>query len=169
MTVKNNFIKAFNRLSKNDGPIVKQVITSMCKLGGPSLFYMKMRDPSVVGPQKSRPILECNQYDIDEITVIESVFRCFGLDAWTGERLSFGTLTHESPLTKIEELTQRLKLQGLSRKEIAEKVFRSHYTIRTHINKAYAKIDVHSDIELSNWYLENILSIGIKKLLEDKL
>ncbi len=72
-------------------------------------------------------------------------------------------------LTKTEELIVNLKLQGFSKTEIAEIVFRSPHTIRTHINNAYAKLGVHSDIELSNWYLENILSIGIKKLLQDKL
>ena len=72
-------------------------------------------------------------------------------------------------LTKTEELIVNLKLQGFSKTQIAEMLFRSPHTIRTHINNAYVKIDVHSDIELSNWYLENVLSIGIKKLLQDKL
>ena len=89
MTEKNNFTKAFKCLSKNDGPVVKEVITSRCKWGGPNLFYKKMSG--------ERAILDCSQKGIDEITVIESVFQCFGLNAWTGAKLNSHTLTHESP------------------------------------------------------------------------
>ena len=71
-------------------------------------------------------------------------------------------------LSKTEDQIVRLKLQGLSQKEIAERVFRSPDTIRTHINKAYKKAGVHKSDHLHNWYLETILNIGIKKLLQEE-
>ncbi len=86
MIEKNNFIKAFNRLSKNDGPVVKEGYYLQVQISQvPSLFYMRMCFPTVVRPQKSGPILECNQQGTYKITVFESVFRSFGLDAWAGK------------------------------------------------------------------------------------
>ena len=91
MTEKKNFTKAFNCLSKNDAPVVKDVITSRCNWGGPNLFYKKMSG--------ERAIQKCSQKGIDELLVIESVFKCFGLNAWTGVRLSSQPLDNESPPT----------------------------------------------------------------------
>ena len=71
-------------------------------------------------------------------------------------------------LSKVEDQIVRLKLQGLSQKEIAERVFRSPHTIRTHINKVYEKVGAHNSDQLHNWYLENILEIGIRKLLQEE-
>jgi len=69
-------------------------------------------------------------------------------------------------LTKAEDQVIRLKLQGLSRKEIAELTFRSTGTIQRHFQNVYAKLDIQNEIELYNWYAENILDINIRKMLQ---
>ena len=80
MTEKTNFSNAFKCLLKNDGPIVKEVITSSYKWCGPNLFYKKM--------SWERIILKCSQKGIDEFTLIESVFNCYGQNAETGVKLT---------------------------------------------------------------------------------
>ena len=80
MEQKQNFKKAFQELSKKDAPTVKLVITSRCKWKSPVTFYQKMRG--------ERSILEGNFKDINEVAVIESTFKCYGIDAWTGEKLA---------------------------------------------------------------------------------
>ena len=90
MTEKKNFTKAFNCLSKNDAPVVKDVITSRCNWGGPNLFYKKM--------SAERAIPECSQKGLDEFMVIESVTKCFEMNAWTAVKLTTHTLTHEASL-----------------------------------------------------------------------
>lgn len=69
-------------------------------------------------------------------------------------------------LTKTEDQVIRLKLQGLSRKEIAEVTFRSTGTIQRHFQNVYAKLNIQNEIELYNWYAENILDINIRKILQ---
>lgn len=69
-------------------------------------------------------------------------------------------------LTTTEHQVVKLKLQGLSRKEIAGQLFRSPGTIQRHFQNVYAKIHVQNEIELYNWYLENVLQIQVKKLLQ---
>lgn len=69
-------------------------------------------------------------------------------------------------LTKTEDQVIRLKLQGLSRKEIAEATFRSTGTIQRHFQNVYSKLNIQNEIELYNWYAENILDINIRKILQ---
>lgn len=69
-------------------------------------------------------------------------------------------------LTKTEDQIIRLKLQGLSRKEIAKLTGRSTGTIQRHFQNVYAKLKIQNEIELYNWYVENILEINIRKMLE---
>ena len=68
-------------------------------------------------------------------------------------------------ITKTEDLVIRLKLQGLSRKEIAGLTGRSTGTIQRHFQNVYAKLQIQNEIELYNWYLENILDINIRMIL----
>ena len=70
-------------------------------------------------------------------------------------------------ITKTEDLVIRLKLQGLSRKEIAGLTGRSTGTIQRHFQNVYAKLQIQNEIELYNWYLENILDINIRKILQE--
>ena len=69
-------------------------------------------------------------------------------------------------LTKTEDQVIRLKLQGLIRKEIAEATFRSTGTIQRHFQNVYTKLNIQNEIELYNWYAENILDINIRKILQ---
>jgi DNA-binding CsgD family transcriptional regulator len=69
-------------------------------------------------------------------------------------------------LTKTEDLVIRLKLMGLSRKEIAEITERSAGTIQRHFQNIYEKLEIKSEIELYNWYVENILGINIRMMFK---
>lgn len=69
-------------------------------------------------------------------------------------------------LTKTEDQVIRLKLQGLSRKEIADSTSRSTGTIQRHFQNVYTKLNIQNEIELYNWYVENILDINIRKILQ---
>jgi len=69
-------------------------------------------------------------------------------------------------LTKTEDQVIRLKLQGFSRKEIAALMFRSTGTIQRHFQNVYEKLNIQNEIELYNWYAENILDINIRKILQ---
>ena len=73
---------------------------------------------------------------------------------------------HPQILTKTEDQVIRLKLQGLSRKEIAESTSRSTGTIQRHFQNVYAKLKIQNEIELYNWYAENILDINIRNILQ---
>ena len=79
MVQKENFRKAFENLRKKDASIVKETITRRCGWGSFQLFYMKMRG--------DRSLQEWNQKNVDEISVVETTFRAFGIDAWSGEDL----------------------------------------------------------------------------------
>lgn len=70
-------------------------------------------------------------------------------------------------ISKTEDLVIRLKLQGFSRKEIAELTGRSTGTIQRHFQNVYAKLQIQNEIELYNWYVENILDINIRKILQE--
>ena len=67
-------------------------------------------------------------------------------------------------ITKTEDCIIRLKLQGFSRKEIANQTFRSTGTIQRHFQNVYAKLHVQNEIELYNWYLKNVYQIEILKI-----
>jgi len=73
---------------------------------------------------------------------------------------------HPHILTKTEDQVIRLKLQGFSRKEIAALTFRSTGTIQRHFQNVYEKLNIQNEIELYNWYAENILDINIRKMLK---
>lgn len=73
---------------------------------------------------------------------------------------------HQQILTKTEDQVIRLKLQGLSRKEIADYTSRSTGTIQRHFQNVYTKLNIQNEIELYNWYAENILDINIRKMLQ---
>ena len=70
-------------------------------------------------------------------------------------------------LSPAEDRVVRQKLKGYTEKEIADTLFVSPHTIHKHMHNIYEKTGVRNEMELSNWYLETILRIGIKKLLED--
>ena len=68
-------------------------------------------------------------------------------------------------LTKAEDQIVRLKLQGMTRKQIAEFTKRSNGTIQRHFQNVYEKLNIQSEIDLYNWYAENVLKINIRNLL----
>lgn len=59
----------------------------------------------------------------------------------------------ENGARNLEELTEReveilkLNAQGLQRKEIAEKLFISNNTVKTHLNKIFDKLDVNNVVD----------------------
>jgi DNA-binding CsgD family transcriptional regulator len=72
----------------------------------------------------------------------------------------------EAILTKTEDQVIRLKLMGYQQKEIADRICRSLDTIKVHFRNIYEKINVQNEIELYNWYAENILQINIRQMLQ---
>ncbi len=62
-----------------------------------------------------------------------------------------------SPLSQREQEILRLLSEGLNYRSIAEKIFLSPHTIKTHIKNIYAKLHVHTRAE------------AIKKAIKDKL
>ena len=69
-------------------------------------------------------------------------------------------------LTKTEDQIVRLKMQGFQRKEIACQMHRSIDTVAVHFRHIYEKTDVDNEIELYNWYCENVFHISIRKMLQ---
>ncbi|MGB5289651.1 MAG: LuxR C-terminal-related transcriptional regulator [Ignavibacteriaceae bacterium] len=47
-------------------------------------------------------------------------------------------------LSEREKEILSLLLDGLSKKQIAEKIFLSHHTVDSHLRNIYAKLEVHS-------------------------
>ena len=61
-------------------------------------------------------------------------------------------------LTKRQIDILKALTEGLNKHQIAEKLFISHYTVETHLKNIYAKLHVHSQIDLmSKIYKENIV------------
>ena len=54
---------------------------------------------------------------------------------------------HHYGLTQREQEILGLMMDGLTKKEIAERLFLSFYTIDTHVKNIYAKLHVHSRTE----------------------
>lgn len=69
-------------------------------------------------------------------------------------------------LTPAEDQIVRLKMMGFLNKEIAAALGRSTNTIMVHFRNIYEKTDVSNDIEMYNWYSENVIGINIRKLLQ---
>lgn len=69
-------------------------------------------------------------------------------------------------LTRTEDKITRMRLQGLLRKEIAYSLNRSLETVCVHMKNIYRKTSVQNEIELYNWYAENILKINIRQMLQ---
>ncbi len=69
-------------------------------------------------------------------------------------------------LTVTEDKIVRLMINGYQRKEIAIQMKRSPETVSVHFKNIHHKTNVQSEIELYTWYLEYILEIKIKKLLQ---
>ncbi len=69
-------------------------------------------------------------------------------------------------LTPTEDMICRYKCQGLQRKEIADKLQRSENTLLVHFRNIHSKIHVNNEVELVIWYIENVLNINIRKLVQ---
>lgn len=77
---QNNFSKAYGKLQTNDAKVVKPILMRLCKWDSHQAFRGKLlglRDCSEFSPK-----------GINEVSIVESTFRAFGLDAWTGEQLT---------------------------------------------------------------------------------
>ena len=71
-------------------------------------------------------------------------------------------------ISKTENEIIRLKMQGFSVKEIANKRFNATGTIQRHINNIYSKLGVSNTAQLYNHYIQDQFGIDIQKLIEDK-
>lgn len=69
-------------------------------------------------------------------------------------------------LTQKEDLICRYKCLGLQRKEIAAQMKRSENTLLVHNRNIHSKLHVNNDVEIVIWYIENVLHIEIKKLIQ---
>ncbi|MEI7524576.1 MAG: LuxR C-terminal-related transcriptional regulator [Mariniphaga sp.] len=69
-------------------------------------------------------------------------------------------------LTQTEDRIVRLMINGYQRKEIARQMKRSTDTVSVHFRNIHHKTNVQSEIELYTWYLEHVLQINIKKILQ---
>lgn len=69
-------------------------------------------------------------------------------------------------LTPTEDLICRYKCHGLQRKEIADKLQRSEGTLLVHFRHIHEKLQINNEVELVVWYIENVLKIEIKKLIQ---
>jgi len=72
MAQKENFNRAFGRLKVKEAPIVKETIMKRCKWSHQTFSHKK----------SGKRGFEVNEYEI-----IETIFRAFGIDAWSGEEL----------------------------------------------------------------------------------
>lgn len=69
-------------------------------------------------------------------------------------------------LTKKEDLIVRILLIGKQRKEIACILRMSPNTVSVHLRNIYAKIKSKNCVELYNWYLDNVLRINIRDMIQ---
>jgi len=69
-------------------------------------------------------------------------------------------------LSKTECNVIEMRIAGLSRKEIADKSYRSEKTIKTHFQNIHKKLNLNEEIQVVVWYIENVLDIDIKKTLK---
>lgn len=79
MVQKEKFVAAFNNLRRGEAMIVKDTIIKRCKWS-PQSFSQKMRGV--------RLLSEYSPKRVNEIKVVETTFRAFNLDAWTGEPIT---------------------------------------------------------------------------------
>ena len=70
MAHKENFKRAFEKLKVKEAPIVKETIMKRCKWSHQTFSHKK-------GGKRS--------FNVDETDVIETTFRAFGIDAWSGD------------------------------------------------------------------------------------
>lgn len=64
---------------------------------------------------------------------------------------------HQAFLTPKEEEIMKLTAQGVNNKEIAEKLFISYNTVKTHKKNINKKLDISSTSELINYCLKNYI------------
>ena len=69
-------------------------------------------------------------------------------------------------LTKTENIVVQLMMSGYQRKEIADRLNTSPNTVSVHFRNIHKKTAVQNEIELYNWYSENVLRVNIRKMLQ---
>jgi DNA-binding NarL/FixJ family response regulator len=87
-------------------------------------------------------------------------------DFWLSRRLVYSFLKNnrKAPvnnhpnvsLTRREEQVLRFIVQGTTNAQMAEKLFVSEHTIKSHLYNIFRKIDVKNRLEASNWARENL-------------
>lgn len=69
-------------------------------------------------------------------------------------------------LTPTEDLICRYKCLGLQSKEIADRLNRNEGTLRVHFRHIHSKLHINNEVELVVWYIENVLHVNIKKMVQ---
>ena len=72
----------------------------------------------------------------------------------------------EQRLTRTEDHIIRLMMSGLQRKEIASELRSTLNTVSVHFRNIHNKTAVQNEIELYNWYCENVIHINIRKIIQ---
>ena len=78
MANKENFKRAFGKLKVKEAPIVKETIMKRCRWSHQTFSHKKEGK---------------RRFEIEEADIVETTFRAFGIDAWSGEELEI-SLNH---------------------------------------------------------------------------
>lgn len=123
--------------------------------GGSDLVPWETREGWILGEEES-PV----RLTIRDVPVDEQLFQALLVEDRTRERL--GTKDEKSklavaaldenhlPLTKRERQVAAGLLQGSTRQQLAEDLYISEDTVKSHISNIYRKLKVHSRIELAH-------------------
>lgn len=89
----------------------------------------------------------------DALVVAAEAFDFLGARLWAGlarEQLNrvVGTREDEHGLTPTQLQVAELVTQGLTNREVAERLFMSPHTVEAHLSATYRALDIHSRIEL---------------------
>lgn len=125
--------------------------------GGSDLVPGETREGWILGEEdQETPV----RLTVREVTVDEQVFQALLVEDMTQDRL--GTKDEKSklavaaldekhlPLTKRERQVAAGLLQGSNRQQLAEDLYISEDTVKSHISNIYRKLKVHSRIELAH-------------------
>lgn len=67
--------------------------------------------------------------------------------------------------TETKVMGMYLLNDDLTKRQLAEKLFRSPGTIQRHFQNVYAKLGIKNERQLMHWYCEHKLFLNLKNLL----
>lgn len=72
---------------------------------------------------------------------------------------SVGVAINKTP-TRREREVAALVAEGITNREIAERLFLSERTVEAHLANIFAKVNVHSRTQLASWFIKNFSSVA---------